>query len=391
MEQKNTCSGQQLPETTVKRMLLHNDETYGSFQGSGSLDGNTLFHYTQIAFHLRTLLMMPFKAHVHSLLIAALLVVSITGCDSSDDTLGDDRLVVNEIDTQTAFPALVSVLFKVETRDGIPVTDLTTANFELTDNGEPDSQFESDKSIGEKAGKFKTSVMLVLDLSGSITGSQNLSNLKTAAASFVEGAMQSEEVEISVRWFDGGPSLNTIHGFSRDRDGILDAIDSISADLSSDNTTNLNGAIIDGINDMETHLRISPIQQTSVGVVVYFTDGKDQASRASASAALTEVSRREPGISLYTIGLKGETDEDFLRSVGVTGAAFADNLSSLVSSFTEIATSIRDDSRSYYLLEYCSPRRSGNHELVVRVTTAGATGELKTNYAATGFSGGCST
>jgi hypothetical protein len=325
---------------------------------------------------------------------ASVFAALLLACGDLGTGLEDDNgeLTLTLIETVTALPANVYVTFKVDTRDGDPVPGLGLRNFSVSDNGIVDSEFESNKTILSKPGRFMTSVALVLDLSGSITQTSALTSLKSASSSFAQSVATLEGVEMSVWWSNGEAQLKELVDFTSDPAVVVAAIDGINAELSSDPSTNLNGAIVQAMNRMEGRLNEVTLQDvTHVGAVVLFTDGTDRANRVSEEAALAAVrDASERAISVYSIGLQGEINEDFLRNVGVDGSRFAGALDGLVAEFSGLAERIEDEAASYYILAYCSPVRSGaDNRLAIRGEVDGRSGVLETRYSAEGFTGGC--
>lgn len=328
------------------------------------------------------------------ILWASLIALLLQACGDLGTGLESDNggLVLTVIETTTTMPSKVFVTFKVKTDEGEPVPGMDVRHFTVSDNGVIDSEFESNKMILPKPGRFLASVALVLDLSGSITQTEALTTLKSASSSFAQDVAVLEGVEMGVWWFDGEEALKELVDFTTDPAVIVAAIDEISADISSDNSTNLNGAIVQGIDRVEERLNDVRLQKVAqVGAVVFFTDGTDRANRTSEDIALQSVATAaEKAISVYSIGLRGEINEEFLGDVGIDGSGFADGLDGLVTEFRGIAQHIQDEVASYYILAYCSPVRSGiDNRLVIRGEWVGRSGHLETRYSAVGFKGGC--
>lgn len=125
--------------------------------------------------------------------------------------------------------------------------------------------------------------------------------------------------------------------------------------------------------------------------VVLFTDGTDQASRFSEDAALRAVNEANPNISFFTIGLGAEIDTDILGDIGKTASVFASNTEELETTFNQISQRVSEQANSFYLFEYCTPKRdgSGENNLVIQLTNAGLQGAVQTKFRADGFTGGC--
>jgi VWFA-related protein len=317
-----------------------------------------------------------------------LAVFALSGCGDSMG-LEVSPLVIDILDTQTEPPAKVSVTFQVSTEDGQPVPNLPVSAFELLDNGQSDSGFESSKAFQPKPGRFQSSVALLLDMSGSITGSDALPLLRTAAGAFVDNALDAQGVVVGVWWFDGSSDLVQLMDFTDDAAALKAAIDGLTSDVTRDNSTNLNGAVQLGIGVVEQRMQDGAQGGvTQAGALVIFTDGTDQANRVPAATALAAVA--ETDIAVYSIGLRGEIDESFLSEIGRSGSAFADNADSLLEEFTGIGDQIEDMANSFYVLAYCSPRRAGvTNELTIRVMFDGRQAEATTTYPAVNFTGGC--
>lgn len=327
------------------------------------------------------------------------------GCDSNQDAHScevfetcdvQDELKLTLIENQSRLPANVSILFKVNTDDELPVPYMLSENFDIYENENRISRFESDLSILPKTGTFKYSIVLLLDLSGSIVKSENLAPLKEAAQTFVDAIMfESDdarygEIEMSIWWFDGQADIDSLVAFVADPDMLNAGIGEITESITVDNSTNLYGAVVQGLERTEQRLAASVRQEMlSAGSLVIFTDGTDQANRVTRGAALDAVKRAEAGMSVYTIGLGGEIDDLTLKDIGSNGSVFASNIDELVPRFQEIADLVRAEANSYYLLEYCSPKRDGENDLIIRAEADGYVGLLSTRFSARNFSPGC--
>lgn len=337
--------------------------------------------------------------------LAGFLLLATAACDANEE--GDqceiyetcdvrDPLQLTLIEHTAHPPANVSILFKVDTAEDRPIANLRPADFDLFENGQLISRFEADLTILPKTGQFQYSIVLLMDLSGSILASESLGPLKEAAQRFVEAIMAPTddprygEIEMGIWWFDGRTDIESLIDFTADPDALVDAIDGITEDLTVDNSTNLYGAVIQGI-DVAGRQVVQWRRQDvlAAGSVVLFTDGTDQANRVSRSDALRAVSRAGDDLSVYTIGLGGEIDEQTLEQIGADGFAAAGDLEELVPRFQEIAALVGDEARSYYLLEYCSPKRNGANELGLRADDGGRMGVLVTRFSAEGFTSGC--
>jgi hypothetical protein len=89
----------------------------------------------------------------------------------------------------------------------------------------------------------------------------------------------------------------------------------------------------------------------------------------------------------FTIGLGAEIDETHLKDLGKSGFAWAQDSTDLNGAFAEIAATISSQSDKRYILGYCTPSRSGDHQVTLRVKKR--PGELNFAFNADGFSGDC--
>ena len=120
-----------------------------------------------------------------------------------------------------------------------------------------------------------------------------------------------------------------------------------------------------------------------------FTDGTDQAGRVSQNAAENAVRSMTSQYSIFTIGLGDEIDENVLERFGRDGFELATNSFDLNQAFLDVGKLVESASGSFYVLEYCSPKRSGEHNIQIRALYEDRVGTFTTKFSAEGFTGGC--
>lgn len=339
-----------------------------------------------------------------SLSCAALLFIAFFGCKKNNDDgcqqFNDNQLVITSQNESTTLPGRVSVFFKVDDNTGKPVAQLDSSHFTIYEKGRNDdcpkliSLTESRSRISPSSQVFNFNTMLVLDFSGSVI-TNSLNELKTAAKSFVENVMPAapdEAYKMGIWWFDGENKLHQLVDFTPDKNTLNTAIDGISAAISADPSTDLYGAIIKS-SDLAKHTLDSVLNQGIIGAgsIVVFTDGTDQAGRFTKNAAFDKVNGLDERIAVFSIGLGDEIDQTVLKTIGKSGSIFADNKTELEAKFAEIANLVWAEANSYYLFEYCSPKRDGSgiNDLIIEVSSSNRKGYLKTTFDATGFTSGC--
>jgi uncharacterized protein YegL len=319
-----------------------------------------------------------------------------------DDCLGLDEgeLVLSIQEEYTTLPGKVSIFFKVSDTDGNPVPGLTADQFTIYEQGRNDDCFntistsESFARISPNSQIFNNNTLLVLDLSNSVLDS-SLEELKIASTSFVNNVMPTtdqDSYKMAIYWFDGEDELHLLNALTPSKSELIAAIDGITQDISSDPSTDLYGAVI-----KTTDIASNLIKDTTAGgnigaaSVVIFTDGTDQASRYTEDAALKKVNDANANISFFSIGLGSEIDTQVLQDIGKTFSVFAGNKDELESTFNDISEKVSERANSFYLFEYCSPKRDGSgvNNLAIQVKTGSREGAVQTKFSANGFTGGC--
>ena len=322
--------------------------------------------------------------------------------EAADDCLGfgDNQLLLSIQDQFTSLPGKISVFFKVTDTDGNPVTGLTAEQFTIYEQGRNDDCFntisnsESLARISPKSQVFANSTILVLDLSNSVL-SNSLDELKSASVGFINTVMPTEEAEsfrMAIYWFDGEDQLHLLQELTSSSAELVAAVEGISTDISNDPSTDLYGAVIKAT-DLAEDLLTENLGNEVIGAasVVLFTDGTDQASRYSEEMALMSVTEANRNISFFSIGLGAEIDPDILQQIGKTFSAFAGNEGELEDVFNDISRRVAEQANSFYLFEYCTPKRdgSGENNLAIQVVNGDREGAVQTSFDASGFSGGC--
>jgi len=338
------------------------------------------------------------------LLLMGFVLFGQTACKK--DSPGDNTPIVPEsltIEVQNVFtspPSKVSTFFRVKDQNGRPVSGLTPDDFTIFEKGRNDethklvSEDEADRILSDNKQIFDYSVMLVLDLSASVVN-DDLDNLKQAARQFIIDVMQADinsSTKVGIWWFDGADILHPLMPFTDNAVALQEAIQTIDSSITTDNSTDLYGAIMKSTLLAESRLVNSQIQGfMAAASIIVFTDGTDQAARHTKEDAFAAVNNASEGINYYTIGLGSEIDADVLGTLGKDSSVFADDTSSLTDKFKDIAQLIFDETNSFYLYEYCTPKRdgSGENEIKLEVESENRKGVVITTFDATGFTSGC--
>lgn len=322
--------------------------------------------------------------------------------ENPDSCLGfeDNELLLSIQEQFTALPGKVSILFKVTDNLGNPISGLSANQFTIYEQGRNDDCFntisssESFARISPNSQIFNNNALLVLDLSNSVLQS-SLDELKIASTSFVNNVMPTPETEsfkMAIYWFDGEDILHLLNPLTTSITELTAAIDGIDENISNDPSTDLYGAVIKSTNIAEELIQETNQNEViSAASVVLFTDGTDQASRFTEQSALNAVNNANPNISFFTIGLGSEIDTEILSEIGKTASVVASNAADLEATFNQISARVSEQANSFYLFEYCTPKRdgSGENNLVIQLTNGALQGAVQTKFDATDFTGGC--
>ncbi|WP_425237018.1 vWA domain-containing protein [Ulvibacterium sp.] len=314
--------------------------------------------------------------------------------------LGENDLVLSIQEQFTTLPGKVSIFFRVSDTDNNPVPGLTADQFTIYEQGRNDDCFntistsESQARISPNSQIFSNNTLLVLDLSNSVLSS-SLEELKSASISFIDNVMPAtpeDSFKMAIYWFDGENELHLLNAPTSSKQELTVAIEGITEDISNDPSTDLYGAVIKST-DIATGLLNESTSDGKIGAasVVIFTDGTDQASRFTEEAALKKVDEADSNISFFTIGLGGEIDTQVLTDIGKTFSVFAGNKEELETTFNDISFRVSQRANSFYLFEYCTPKRDGSGEsnLAIQVKDGSRQGAVQTKFNAKGFTGGC--
>ncbi len=307
-------------------------------------------------------------------------------------------LILHTESARTLSPAKIALILKATTEKDSALIDLTCDNFVLSENGEKISMPESEFFVENPPQDFHLSVLLLLDLSGSIIDS-NLAQLKFSAHRFFADLLfhdaASANLSLGIYWFDGGGHINSLIEFTNEAARIDSAVAGIDKELSRDRSTNLYGAIVEGVNLVKTETQKLKPPFVSRGALIVFTDGTDRASRVTRDNAQRAVDSNRPLIATYSIGLGQEIAPEHLRAFGRDGFAYAEELTEMPRKFGEIAMLILNSIKTRYYVEYCSPKRSGTHKLTVAAFDSSSEhthkgyGAVTLSFSAEGFEGGC--
>jgi hypothetical protein len=288
------------------------------------------------------------------------------------------RLRVAPVDTAYKQPSNVAVFFSVDDSKGEPVAGLQAEDFRVYEDGQLVSLDESKQTIINQEVAAEHFTLLLVDMSGSVTESDQLPMIEEAAAQFTSALEQDQKVAVYA--FDGSEEIHEITRFRNGRPGRITGF------RAQDPSTNLHGAVVQGIKVLTEALDESkaPLR---FGTLVVFTDGTDRAARVSRAEMGDHI--KDAGFDIFAIGVGNEIDEGTLGDVGRNGYVRVEDSSALTQAFEAISARILAYKQRYYLLSYCSPARAGKHQVTVEAVSKEAKGKLSYEFDADGFGPRC--
>ena len=116
------------------------------------------------------------------------------------------------------------------------------------------------------------STVLLLDMSGSMLEADTLNELKTSAKLFINRIAGENGQEVAIYLFDGREKIKNLIAFTKSVEGLQNAIDSITkdnivSDPGYDISTNLNGAVQQGLKDTFLMQKIKILKMDSFFLV----------------------------------------------------------------------------------------------------------------------------
>ncbi len=272
--------------------------------------------------------------------------------------------------------------------DDAPVTDLSASEFTLTENGSPVSGAEGQFLLQRSDAALQASTLLLLDVSASVVAQGTLDITRAVATEFADAVLAANQ-GLAIALFDGAAEIRSLVDWTADATRVHTALEGLGPDDQVDPSTNLNGAVIQGLTMLDE--RLAPEVEgalLSVGNLVIFTDGVDRAARESSSAARDAVAAADHSVFLVALTGDDTTAED-LSPLARDGFFRADEPAELSAAFGDLAESLVAETQKFYRISYCSPLRRPRATLRVDVTREEETDSLTFAYPTGDFGAGC--
>lgn len=212
--------------------------------------------------------------------VLMLSLVIIVSCKKSDQ----NTMSFHDVEAVYYNNSNVMVLFRVgDAFTGLPPKDIKAGSeslIEVYEDGEKLSSSEGGNSSVSTPTTFIVDLLVLVDVSGSVES--KIATVKSSLKNFIttlKTKTAGKTVRLSIRTFDGSEETKLITDFT----SLDDANSKVNLiQPGEDKSTNLHGAIVESADILAAH-QVSGEAHASLkkkGFIV-FTDGKDQAARAT--------------------------------------------------------------------------------------------------------------
>ena len=190
--------------------------------------------------------------------------------------------------TEKAFPN-ITVQFEVKRPDGSYLRDARRDDFRVTEEGREVPIAEFQAPITTEI--IPTTLVLVVDRSGSMRNEDRIGGLKRAVASFLDRLPEGSRVAL----VSFASEVDRLSPFTTDLARVRQAVD----ELEAEGSTRFYDAVAQALGLLEN--------QEGRRAVLALTDGEDTASQMASLESVVEEARRL-GLPVYTLGLGSERE-----------------------------------------------------------------------------------
>jgi uncharacterized protein YegL len=283
--------------------------------------------------------------------------------------------ILQRHEVSVRMPSFVDILFTVIDGNGRGVDNLTNTDFVVKENGASVSPTETSRYIRKmNSVPYVIQTVLMLDNSRSLSP-ENLEAIKLSAVKLVEN--RDEHQEFAIYCFSEDAVL--IQDFTSDVNQLTNAINSITRGGYS---TNLYGSYIMGVDKINNSFTKELVK---LGYMVFFTDGDDTQGSATLAQAIAARGNKRA----YMIGLGNELDGNSLNQLANPAPYFSiTDPTQLTAVFNQIQEDVITYARSFYWLNYMSPKRNTSATLRLEIIgndNTAASGCIEEGFDASAF------
>lgn len=296
---------------------------------------------------------------------------------------------VRPVNSSVQKPSNIAVYVAVDDQQD-PVGGLEAKNFQIFEDGVLVDADHSKLTLLNRDDVALHHTVVLVDLSGNPNDAT-----KQGIARGVGNLVQKLQVTqgVTVLGFDGSDNLHPMGEFVRAKDAE-DApgpeLKSIEAFQSHDGSRNLNGAIVKGLDQLDARL-MRQKKPVRVGTLVVFTRGDDLAGRVPLET-VSEKLEKTPH-EIYGVGIENPEQKQ-IEDIAKNGVKKSADTAGIPVVFEDMGIFLKKVWAKYYLVQYCSPGRSGIRRVRLEVQHDGKEGKVdkgavELEFDATGFAGGC--
>lgn len=308
---------------------------------------------------------------------AALPLLLLAGCGPGGS------LKVTKISSQTEKPSNLTIFMDVQDKTGRPIPGLAEKNFRIYEDGKLVPESKGRRALLDPRILGVRYALLLIDMSGPIVDSEDMPELASAVGRFVDRVGATQQVAVAA--FDGSEEIAPFMGFGATV-ATAQVIESLRQFRPRNRSTNLNGAVFQGLHMLKEQLEASKAEKKAAALVV-FTDRGDLSH--SVSPEVLKAAVRDSPAEVYLIGAGERINHEELTAIGRNGVSLSNDPKAYKKGFDEAIRKLTSFTEGKYALAYCSPKRKGSHKLEVEVVASKDRGRLQHKFSAQGFRSGC--
>jgi hypothetical protein len=307
--------------------------------------------------------------------------IAMLACSS----IGCATLRVDVLRHSTARPSQVAAYFTIEriaTRSA--VGGLPVERFSVFEDGTAVPPLEARPVLLDPAQVAAHHTLVLVDAGGAAVRAGMMPSIAEGVRSFVERA--GDRQRISVYAFDGEstPRLVAARGTAAQ---VLTQLAVLSTLEPRDSSTNLHGAVVWGLQQLDRELATSSMP-LKFGTLVLFTATRDIANRVT--AALVNDALSVTSHEVYAAGVGPGVDARMLATIGRTQSFYDASPANARVVFDLVADRVAARAARHYFFSYCSPLRADRHRVRIEAREeGGGFGSAEFDIDATGFRAGC--
>ena len=350
---------------------------------------------------------------VRAVLVIVIVAVGMSACglsggnpDASSDTGGHDAnlldadttdcIQIDRAKVRSYSPAGVRVNFRVLDCNGYPVQKLESSNVVVINDEKKQPFGAGDEGGGYSAPDSPSEIalysILALDMSDSIFGNGAVDDVVDGAKVFVR-KLVSETPEglrhrIAIMVFGMPSKTRVVQEYTDDAD-ILNSVLEGLRDSTSLGTTDLYGTLLKAITSVSAEgLGIDVVERN----IIILTDGTHEAGDEATmreKALSSKTVAEQNGTTVFSIGIKGEYDEETLEELASKPDYFVsvEDASELSAVFESISTRVKALANSNYVVGVCTPVVFGSPWLSIEITLGDAYCKYGFAYSVDGLTG----